>query len=114
MAESPDSSQRGPVLEGLSFLTVKTRALKGRADITIFVPESARPLRNVPLVIFLHGAHGSHWNWSVNGGAHRTAQRLISAGRLPPAGAGHAFGWIMGRRQRLFDSPESGLREVDC
>jgi S-formylglutathione hydrolase FrmB len=41
-------------------------------------------LRNVPLIVLLHGAHGSHWNWAITGGAHRTAQRLIGQGLIPP------------------------------
>jgi enterochelin esterase-like enzyme len=74
----------GPFLDGLSFLTVKSRALRGRADITLFVPEQAQVLRDVPLVVLLHGVHGSHWAWAIKGWAHRTAQELISEGIIPP------------------------------
>jgi len=84
MSQSLEFSEAGPLYEELSFLTVKSRALRGRADITLFVPVQARALRNVPLVLLLHGAHGSHWNWSITGRAHRTAQRLIGQGRIPP------------------------------
>jgi len=84
MSEPLQFSDGGPSFEGLSFLTVKSAALGGRADITLFVSARARALRDVPLVILLHGAHGSHWNWSITGGAHRTAQRLIRQGRIPP------------------------------
>jgi enterochelin esterase-like enzyme len=70
--------------EGLTFLTAKSSALGGRGDITLFVPEQARASRNVPLVLLLHGAFGSHWHWAISGGAHRTAQRLMARGRIPP------------------------------
>jgi putative tributyrin esterase len=70
--------------DGLTFLTVKSSALRGRGDISLFVPPEARSLRNVPLVLLLHGAHGSHWNWPITGRAHRTAQRLMCEGKIPP------------------------------
>ncbi len=84
MSKTLEFSEDGPSFEGLNFLTVKSAALRGRADMTLFVPAQARALRDVPLVILLHGAHGSHWNWSITGGAHRTAQRLIGQGQIPP------------------------------
>jgi len=84
MPENLEFPATGPLFEGLSFLTVKSRALRGRADISLFVPAQARGLRDVPLVILLHGADGSRWNWPVTGGAHRTAQQLIAQGLIPP------------------------------
>jgi enterochelin esterase-like enzyme len=71
-------------MEGLTFLTVKSRALRGRADITVYVPRQAHALTDVPLVTLLHGAYGSHWAWSVKGKAHQTLQRLIDARHVPP------------------------------
>ena len=71
-------------LEGLQFVTVKSRALSARADITLFAPAEAKNLQDIPLVILLHGVYGSHWAWAVKGHAHRTAQRLIGAGEIPP------------------------------
>jgi hypothetical protein len=71
------------VPEGLHFVTVKSAALRQRADLLLFVPrqalvpeqglqalggaegadcaESAEGLRDVPIVILLHGVYGSHW-----------------------------------------------------
>ncbi|WP_428657980.1 alpha/beta hydrolase [Runella sp.] len=69
--------------DNLRLITVKSPALKKRADISVFVP-------NVPLielkgmVILLHGVYGSHWAWTLKGGVHKTAQRLIDEGTLPP------------------------------
>lgn len=68
----------------LRHVTVKSRALKGRGDITLFVPPGLDDLRKVPLVILLHGVYGSHWDWAYKGGVHHTALRLIEAGQLAP------------------------------
>ena len=70
--------------EGLVFVTVKSAALGQRADLTLFVPRQAEGLGGVPIFILLHGVYGSHWAWAFKGGAHRTAQRLIDAGDIPP------------------------------
>lgn len=69
--------------QGLDFITVKSNALKQRADITVYTPpnlgESA-----TPLVILLHGVYGSHWAWAMKGNAHITAQNLIETGQIKP------------------------------
>jgi len=70
--------------EGLRYVTVKTPNLRGRGDITFWSPEGVSDEQPLPLVILLHGVYGSHWAWSLVGGAHRTADRLISSGQLPP------------------------------
>ena len=70
--------------EGLRWITVKSPALRQRADITVYVPPQASALQNVPIVILLHGVYGSHWAWALKGGAHHTAARMIQAGEIPP------------------------------
>jgi putative tributyrin esterase len=70
--------------EGLRYVTVKTPNLRGRGDITFWSPEGVSDAEPLPLVILLHGVYGSHWAWSLRGGVHRTANRLIRAGQLPP------------------------------
>lgn len=70
--------------EGLDFVTVKSAALRRRADVTLFVPPAARGVRDLPVVTLLHGVYGSHWAWALKGGAHLTAARLIAERRLPP------------------------------
>jgi putative tributyrin esterase len=70
--------------EGLRFVTVKSAALGQRADLTMHVPPQAEGQRDVPIVILLHGVYGSHWAWAFKGGAHRTAQRLVDEGAIPP------------------------------
>lgn len=70
--------------DGLRCVTITSAHLKGRGDITLYVPESARRGTSVPLVILLHGVYGSHWGWALRGGAHRTAARLMERGEIPP------------------------------
>lgn len=71
--------------EGLRYITVKTPNLAGRGDITIWMPPAdSIGVEPVPLIILLHGVYGSHWAWTLKGGAHRTAARLLREGRMPP------------------------------
>lgn len=70
--------------DGLEFVTVKSRALGRRADVTVYVPPAARSAIDVPIVVLLHGVYGSHWAWALKGAAHLTAARLIDEGALPP------------------------------
>jgi S-formylglutathione hydrolase FrmB len=70
--------------EGLRWVTVKSPALRQRADLTLFVPQQVDQSHSIPLVILLHGVYGSHWAWALKGGAHRTAAKLIAAGEIPP------------------------------
>jgi enterochelin esterase-like enzyme len=79
-----ESSDPALAPEGLQFLTVRSRALGQRADLTLFVPAAAAGQMDVPIVTLLHGVYGSHWAWAFKGGAHRTAARLVDAGVLPP------------------------------
>jgi len=71
-------------MDGLRWVTVKSAALRQRADLTLFVPEAPAAEQRLPIVILLHGVYGSHWAWALKGGAHRTAARLIEAGEIPP------------------------------
>jgi len=69
--------------EGLRFMTVKSAALGGRADLTLFAPPDVP--KDTPVILLLHGVYGSHWAWALKGAAHITAARLIAEGALPPA-----------------------------
>ncbi len=70
----------------LRFVTVKTAALRGRADICVWLPGGYEAIETLPLVILLHGVYGSHWAWALKGGAHETAGRLISERAIRPMG----------------------------
>ena len=65
-------------------VTVKSPALGGRVDASIYLPDQVRGLDKVPVVILLHGVYGSHWVWSGMGKAHTTLQSLIEAGDVSP------------------------------
>jgi S-formylglutathione hydrolase FrmB len=69
--------------EGLRFVTVRSRAIGSRADITLFAPREAEGRKDLPLVILLHGVYGSHWGWALKGFAHRTVQRMVTAKEIP-------------------------------
>jgi S-formylglutathione hydrolase FrmB len=70
--------------EDLRQVTVKSPALAQRADLTIHATPAARATTDVPVVVLLHGVYGSHWAWTLRGGAHVTSARLQLAGELPP------------------------------
>ncbi len=67
--------------DGLRLVTAKSPALGRRADVTVWVPQAEEI---GTLLILLHGVYGSHWVWSMKGGAHRTAQRMLDAGEIAP------------------------------
>lgn len=70
---------------GLSHITVKSQHLKGRGDITTFVPPNVKSVgNNVPIVILLHGVYGSHWAWAYKAGAHISAGHLMASRVIHP------------------------------
>ncbi len=69
--------------DNLRFITVKTKNLKGRGDICLYVPNAALS-KDTPLVILMHGVYGSAWIWSQKAGVHRTAQKMIEHGDIKP------------------------------
>lgn len=79
-----ESSDPGIDFSGLRFFTVKSPALGCRADVTVWVPDEAMGVENLPVVILLHGVYGSHWAWALKGGAHLVARTLIAAGEIRP------------------------------
>lgn len=70
--------------DGLRFLTFKSPALKGRGDVTLFVPPLGADAADLPLVLLLHGVYASHWAWAFKAGAHKTAARLIQQRQIRP------------------------------
>ena len=69
--------------DGLRWITVKSPALKKRADISIYVPNEPKE-QPLDAVILLHGVYGSHWAWTMNGSVHKTANRLIAERKMKP------------------------------
>ncbi len=89
--QSPPDQPRFPTIElsnplyeheGLRTITVQSPALGHRADVSVWIPATDRPIRT--LLILLHGVYGSHWVWSAKAGAHRTAQRMIDTHEIAP------------------------------
>jgi putative tributyrin esterase len=70
--------------DGLRHLTFHSPALRGRGDVSLFIPHGITFPTELPLVLLLHGVYGSHWAWFLKGAAHRTAQDLIDRGEIRP------------------------------
>lgn len=68
----------------LKFITVKSPALRARADITVFIPPDCEQAAPLPIALLLHGAHGSHWHWAYRAGAHKTALAMIAEHHIRP------------------------------
>lgn len=68
--------------ESLRVMSFESAALGGRGDITLYVPSGTH--HDLPLAVLLHGVYGNHSAWAHNGGAHRTAARLITRGLMRP------------------------------
>lgn len=68
---------------GFHFVTVKSAALKRRADVTIFAPPGYEA-EKLPLITLMHGVYGSHWAWSFKGGAHEVLTQMVRSGEVPP------------------------------
>ena len=69
---------------GFHFVTVKSQALRQRADVTVYLPPEYAHCRDLPIVTLLHGVYGSHWAWTYHGAAHRTAAELMHQGAICP------------------------------
>lgn len=67
----------------LRYVTVRSKNLAGRGDITIFVPPG-EDLQDLPIVMMLHGVYGSAWCWPLRTGVHIQAKALMDAGAIRP------------------------------
>lgn len=67
----------------LRYLTVKSENIKGRGDISVFVPGD-REYNDLPIVLLLHGVYASHWAWSHLGGVHLQMLDGIKTGIIKP------------------------------
>ena len=68
----------------LRWITVKSKALQRRCDLTVYVPPQLNDETSSDAVILLHGVYGSHWAWSMNGAVHKTMERLIQQRKIRP------------------------------
>lgn len=69
---------------GVTFLSLKSSHLKGRGEVTIYVPEGAKNQKDVPFIILLHGVYGSHFSWLFQAGAHRVLEQMIEDKKIEP------------------------------
>lgn len=70
--------------QNVRVITVKSPALLRRGDISLFVAPGCKGMTSVPLLILLHGVYGSHWVWTLKGGAHHAALVLLRDKRIRP------------------------------
>lgn len=78
------SSKGAHDLSDLEFITAKSEAMTGRADLCTYKPAGADGGTDVPIVILLHGVTGSFWAWASSGGAHRVLDKMITDSRSQP------------------------------
>jgi S-formylglutathione hydrolase FrmB len=69
--------------DNLRYITVRTKNLPGRGDITVYVPPVTNT-QHVPIVILLHGVYGSAWCWPLKAGVHLISHRLITEKIIAP------------------------------
>jgi putative tributyrin esterase len=85
-----ESAFRNPVLSGelpgnsgVRMLTLYSRALQRRGDVTLYLPSGVGD-HQLPLLILLHGVYGSHWNWWALGNLPDTAAEMTASGEIVP------------------------------
>ncbi len=69
--------------DNLRFITIRTKNLAGRGDMTVYVPPIEN-IKDVPIVILLHGVYGSAWCWPLKAGVHLIADELIRQKKIKP------------------------------
>lgn len=67
----------------LRHITIKSKHLKHRGDISVYVP-SGKNLSDLPIAILLHGVWGSHWLWSQKTGVHLKMESWIKGNEMSP------------------------------
>ncbi len=70
-------------MDNIRYLTVKSSNLKGRGDLSVFVPPGS-DYQHLPIVLLLHGVYGSHWAWTHLAGVHRQMLNGIESGLIKP------------------------------
>jgi len=69
--------------DNLRYITVKSKNLNGRGDISVFVPPGHN-YKDLPIVLLLHGVYASHWAWAHLTGVHLQAMEAINNQLLKP------------------------------
>ncbi len=86
MARFPNAQLSAPIPgnENLRFLNFRGDALPFRGDVLLLSPPGFEDLRDVPLLLLLHGVYGCQWNWWLNGGIDRTVAEMLRDGSTVP------------------------------
>jgi len=69
---------------GITFLSIKSSHLKGRGEISIYLPTQAKGKKDLAFIILLHGVYGSHFSWLFQAGAHLVLDRMIKKSKIEP------------------------------
>lgn len=100
--------------DGLRQLTFYSPALRGRGEVSLFVPQGIESSGVVSIVVLLHGVYGSHWSWFWQGGAHQTARRLMEQGRIGPMVIAAPFDGLAGDGTGYLPAHERNFEAWIC
>ncbi|NND33525.1 MAG: prolyl oligopeptidase family serine peptidase, partial [Saprospiraceae bacterium] len=70
--------------QGVTFLSLKSSHLRGRGEVSIYLPASAQGHSDLSLIMLLHGVYGSHFSWLYQAGAHTVLEKLMAEKQLGP------------------------------
>ena len=73
-----------PGNENLRFLNFRGERLQCRGDVLLLTPPQVDHLRDLPLLILLHGVYGCQWNWWLNGSIDQTMAAMLRGGTTVP------------------------------
>jgi enterochelin esterase-like enzyme len=100
--------------DGLRQLTFYSPALRGRGEVSLFVPDGVEACKTVAIVLLLHGVYGSHWSWFWQGGAHETARRLLEQRRIGPMAIVTPFDGLAGDGTGYLPAGEKNFEAWIC
>lgn len=109
MIHTLEFSDPGDLQDGLVFATANTDSLSGRGDCSFVLPPQTSI--SMPLVILLHGVHGSHWSWPVLGRAAETLNRLVITGQIQPMVLAMPSDGLAGYTTAYLDAPGRQVSE---
>lgn len=70
--------------EGVTFLSLKSSYLRGRGEVSVYLPPTGRGTRDLPFIMLLHGVYGSHFSWLYQAGAHLVLEKMLASNLLDP------------------------------
>lgn len=109
MIHSFETSNPGDLPHDLVMATVHTDSLRGRGDCTFVLPQGAGA--ETPLVILLHGVHGSHWSWPLLGRAGATLSQLVAEGQVQPMILAMPSDGLAGYGSAYMDEPDRNVSQ---